>query len=460
MEYTGGTLAGWQPVGPKGFNGSTATEPTIAFDTNTNMPFVVYRDGVSKPVVQYYDGGWSPLGNLSGLITNGIDYPTIAVDSTGAPYAAFEDFDNSQKVTVTKWANPNWVYVGGNPGISTGAAFYINLALDKNNVPYVAYADLSNSTGVVKKFSGGSWSDVGPAFSAVSVNAVSLALDSSNVPYVAYTEQSANKSSVKKYNSSTNSWDSVGTQYISASQATRIVLALDGSNTPYIAFQDFSVGSVGNNPISVMKLSGGNWVYVGGAGISANVVGYLSMTTDKGGSPLVFFGDLNAANNYASVLKFDGTNWNFLGGQFFSDGASANGRIALDANGVPTVVYQDRTTANHSGITVEKYNQTTAVNVSGLRTGTVTTTKVQLKWQTQAETLLSGFDVWRQPGKGEFKQVNAKFIQAKFSGAPDGASYAFTDKSVKPGKTYHYKLRVSYLDGRTEWTKELVVKTP
>lgn len=463
MKFTGGTLAGWTAVGSKGFK-SNAPKPDIAFGKNSNIPYVIMQDGTNgnRPLVEYNDGsGWSPLGNLSGLFTNNVDYPTIAVDSSGIPYVAFEDYDNSQKLTVMQWSNPNWTYVGGSPGISAGAAFYVKLALDKNDVPYVAYADLGTTTGNVKKFSSGSWSDVGPVFFSGGLSAVSLALDSNNIPYVAYTEQGSGKASVKKYNSGANTWDLVGPQYLTGDQARNVVLALDGSDTPYIAFQDYTQGSSGNNPISVMKLNSGNWAYVGSAGISANAPSFMDMTPDNNGNPLVFFGDKNpnaSNNNYASVLKFDGANWNFLGGQFFSDGSAAGGHITLDNNGAPHVVYQDF--AHSSGATVEKHSQTTAVNVSGLRKGTVSDKQVQLKWKTQTESQIAGFDVYRKLGEGQFKQVNAKFIPAKFSGSPEGASYAFNDKKIKSHKVYHYKLRVTYLDGHMDWTPEIKVKTP
>ena len=52
----------------------------------------------------------------------------------------------------------------------------------------------------------------------------------------------------------------------------------------------------------------------------------------------------------------------------------------------------------------------------------------------------------------------ANLKQAKYAGQPLGNKYRYTDKTVKSGKTYRYKIEIVYLDGHTEWTNAVRVK--
>ncbi len=100
----------------------------------------------------------------------------------------------------------------------------------------------------------------------------------------------------------------------------------------------------------------------------------------------------------------------------------------------------------------------TAVNVTNVHAA-AKADKNLLKWQTTSEAQIAGFNVYRKNGK-QWKQVNAKFKQAKNSGSPQGNKYAFRDKKIKAGKTYHYKIQVQYLDGHEEWTNVVKVTSP
>ncbi len=102
----------------------------------------------------------------------------------------------------------------------------------------------------------------------------------------------------------------------------------------------------------------------------------------------------------------------------------------------------------------------TAIDIANWRAGINRKGRALLRWQTLTESQIAGFNVWRQNGKGEWKQVNANFRQAKHSGGTLGDKYRFTDKTAKAGKTYRYKLQVKYLDGHTEWTGIVKVKLP
>jgi hypothetical protein len=101
----------------------------------------------------------------------------------------------------------------------------------------------------------------------------------------------------------------------------------------------------------------------------------------------------------------------------------------------------------------------TAFNVKGFKSRIGRAGNVILRWKTSSEIRLAGFDVWRG-SKASWSKINAKLVQADYSGEQRGSKYQFKDKTVKSGKTYRYMLEVRYLDGRTKWTEVLKVNTP
>ncbi|MBI4670997.1 MAG: Ig-like domain-containing protein [Chloroflexi bacterium] len=83
---------------------------------------------------------------------------------------------------------------------------------------------------------------------------------------------------------------------------------------------------------------------------------------------------------------------------------------------------------------------------------------VNLRWETANELQVNGFHVWRKAGKGAWEKINRQLIPATNVGTIMGAKYKFTDKSVKQGKTYAYKLEVVGANGTVEWSQVETVK--
>lgn len=124
----------------------------------------------------------------------------------------------------------------------------------------------------------------------------------------------------------------------------------------------------------------------------------------------------------------------------------------VDIDGSPT--------PNDCDIGSIELQNTTAVNVGGLGATVNAKGKVEVKWRTLSESQIAGFNVWREVGNGKWKQLNKHLKQAKHAGAVQGAKYQFTNRKVKQGETYHYKIEVKYLDSHSEWTNVVQVKTP
>lgn len=119
----------------------------------------------------------------------------------------------------------------------------------------------------------------------------------------------------------------------------------------------------------------------------------------------------------------------------------------------------DGVTSNTDTETVNK-SGTTALNVTGLRGALNKRGYLVISWRTTNESTVADFNVYRKNGKGEWKQINAQFIQAKHAGDPTSDKYRFADKTAKRGKTYRYKIEVIYLDTHSEWTNTIRVKMP
>ena len=73
---------------------------------------------------------------------------------------------------------------------------------------------------------------------------------------------------------------------------------------------------------------------------------------------------------------------------------------------------------------------------------------VLVTWQTNSEINNLGFNLYRQSGNGPLVQLNSELIWSKSSGGTAGAEYTWTDKTVKPGRTYQYFLDDVAEDGK------------
>jgi hypothetical protein len=206
MKFNG---TAWVTVGAAGFTPGQANYMTIAIDAS-GTPYVGYGDmsitPMAKETVMKFDGSsWVLVGSKG--FTAGLTYqPAMTLDADGHPYVVYSDWSLApkQKATVMKFDGSAWSVVGS-IGISTGTVFNPNIGVDKAGNVYIAYEDVDLSTkAVLKKFSGGSWSEVGATsgFSAGETDYLSMAMDSHGNPYMVYSDTSASggkKATVMNY---------------------------------------------------------------------------------------------------------------------------------------------------------------------------------------------------------------------------------------------------------------------
>ncbi len=182
----------WVNVGTAGFSAGATAYNNIAIDPS-GVPYVVYQNNVApfKATTMKFNGtSWVNVGNANFSIGT-VDSTRIAINSLGVPYVAYQDRQNIGigKATVMRFNGTSWVNVG-NEDFSVGRANQITLALNSSGVPYVAYNDGANGgKATVMQFDGTNWVNVGNAgFSAGTATSVSLAINPSGIPYVAYVD--------------------------------------------------------------------------------------------------------------------------------------------------------------------------------------------------------------------------------------------------------------------------------
>ena len=326
----------WVVTGAPGFSAATASYTSIAID-HSGTPYVAYQDfgnGQKATVKKFNGSSWVSVGSpgFSGSLAY---FVSLAIDTTGTPYVAFEDFSHSYKVSVMKFNGTSWVYVGA-AGFSAGTSSYSSIAVDRSGTPYVAFEDFGNGKkATVMKFNGASWVNVGaPGFSDTTATFTNIAIDTGGTPYVVYGDGGySQKATVMKYNGA--SWVTVGSAGMSAGGTSYTTIEMN-ADTPYVLYVDNANGQ----KATVMKYNGSSWVALGSPGFSAGVTSYTSLAINAAGTPYAAYFDA-ANSSHATVMKYNGAGWVNVGLAGFSDSAATYTSIAINSNGVPYVAYSD-----------------------------------------------------------------------------------------------------------------------
>jgi uncharacterized repeat protein (TIGR01451 family) len=110
---------------------------SLVFDNN-NVPYLAIESHQYKQayVMKYTSGSWKQIGlNASPKATG---YCSLAVDSAGTPFLAYEDGAASDAATVVKYNGSAWVPVN-KPGLSEWQSTYTSLAVDPYGSLYLGY---------------------------------------------------------------------------------------------------------------------------------------------------------------------------------------------------------------------------------------------------------------------------------------------------------------------------------
>jgi hypothetical protein len=359
--------ANWRNVGSNGFSAGQVNWTSIAIDSS-GTPYVAYEDVANSnkaTVMKFNDTIWVTLGN-AGFSAGTANNPSIVIDKNGTPYIAFADGANSNKATVMKYNGTNWVTVGI-AGFSNTQISDISMVLDSSGTPIVVFRDFTDNAlkATCMKYNGTNWVTVGNAgFTPGRADIPSISIDGNGTLYVFFSDEvNSYKARVMKFNGT--NWVTVGNTGFSAGTFWNSTISLDRNDTPYVAYQD-----AGNNgKATVMKFNGTNWVTVGNAGFSNGYSDYLKLKIDSSGTPIVAYMD-GSANYKATVMKYNGTNWIAVGNAGLSIGEAFFTSFALDSKSIPYIVYCD--VSKNYKATVKKYDESTSwknVGTAGFSSG-------------------------------------------------------------------------------------------
>jgi hypothetical protein len=295
----------WVAVGTGVISSGSTEYSSITFDHNGNL-YVAFQDGANgnaATVEEFTSNAWHTVGTAGFTVTEA-DYCFITIDQSNNPCLAYEDAGNKFKGVVKKFKTSGWTTVGTN-SISVSSADHITLVFDAGNNPYIGFEDGNqNNKATVEKLVGTMWTAIGghAGITPGSAQFPQLAMDPSGNLYLSFTDWNNNGSaSVMEYNAGTDSWSAFGNPDFPAGLAYYTTIAFDASGTPYVAYSDWGGSFQGN--ATLMKYSGGSWNLVGLQGFTPSEADYISLTIDNSGNPYLGYSDLNA-NDKASVSKF------------------------------------------------------------------------------------------------------------------------------------------------------------
>jgi hypothetical protein len=290
---------------------------------------------------------WTQVGGTIQDFSQNSDLVVIG----DTPYMSYTDVSAGGKLFVESYDGNSWSVVGTE--ITTTQAVEVNLELDNADNLHVSYTTTLGLVNV-KKFSGGSWTNVGAPDFANAFN-LDFTINGSDL-YVAFSDgNNFGEMTVMKF--SNGSWVTVGNAGFTVFGIGHPSIAVE-NGVPYVAFQDFNAGS----KTTVMKYNdaSGNWETVGSPGISMGSAQYNSLKFNNGEAYVAFKDAGNASK--ATLMKFNtsSNNWENVGSPGFSDGLVEYTKLAF-FNNAPYIAYNDD--VNSDFTTVKTYNGSEWVSV-------------------------------------------------------------------------------------------------
>jgi hypothetical protein len=250
-----------------------------------DVPYIAYTDAADsyKAYVRKYTGGsWQVVGSsLSQAKSNSIGiFADVALAPNGTPYAVYTDILNGNYAAYVKSFNGTaWVPVGTN-GLVAGSVWFNRIFIAPDGTPYVIYTD-GGFLLSVKKYTGGTWVQVGNAAFTNAYNNVQLAFASDGTIYAACENGgSYNNYTGYVYKLVNNVWQNLNVPNVPYSWTLHFSLAVAPDNTPYVSYSDLSNGS----PVTIQKFNGTGWTYVPQSGAPAGFGAISNLTVAADGS--------------------------------------------------------------------------------------------------------------------------------------------------------------------------------
>ncbi len=284
--------------------------------------------------------------------------PTILPTLTATIDMVFTGLtDRAGNVAVIPNSNfvaPDWNLLDGILDIAANqSAVRPSIAIDSSGNPIVAWDEFDGTSHniYVKKLVGNTWTQLGTTFLDANTNrnaySPSIAIDSSGNPIVAWHEFDGTSSNIYVKKLVGNTWTLVGTTFLDANtnqDASNPSIAIDSSGNPIVAWKE-SDGTSSN--IYVKKLVGNTWTLVGTTFLDANTnrdAYSPSIAIDSNGNPIVVWSESDGTSNNIYVKKLVGNTWTLVGTTFLdvnTNQGAFSPSIAIDSSGNPIVAWHE-----------------------------------------------------------------------------------------------------------------------
>ena len=327
----------------------------------------VNAKGIRNTVVTGSDGNFQfsnlPVGNYAmalsktGYFNLGRDVHVLDGQTTA---------ENFQMIVMP--GQGSWVAVGDAEFTDSFASFCSLLVT--NDYTWAAYTDSNVSdSNTVMRYDGSNWTSVASPVSSSDSWFQELGTDNGDI-YLAYMDQSAGGRCTVRKLSTINTWDLVGAQGFTSTDAYSVSMTFKDNN-PYVAYSDYAeLGGI-QNRASVMYYNGISWGYLGAQGFSSSEAGYTSIENIGGVIHVAYvdgYDSGGAPEGGVTVMKYNGTSWEVVGSAEFSDGVADFVQLQ-NYLGQPCVAYSDASLGDK--IVVMRYDGSSwqAVGNKGFSTG-------------------------------------------------------------------------------------------
>jgi hypothetical protein len=293
----------WVSLDMTGFSPGKIAHLSLSFSPVDSLPYLSFTgscsNGEPASVMRYNGTSWEYVGG--DWATEGLTYfNCLAFDPvSGQPWLAFTDGMQEDKLSVRRFDGSTWVNVGF-PGFTAGQSWYVKLAFTSAGVPYVAYKDFANGQAIsVMSFNGTEWNYIGaPGFTGIVGLEVGFDLGTlDDMPYVACSRGGSGQATVKKF--SEGSWVDVGDPNLTLGFATGVSFVISPSGQPFFSFWDSSFPGM-----CLIKYEETGWEYVGGTGFTGTYIHGPSLALAPGDIPYLSYAD---EGNFSriTVMKYD-----------------------------------------------------------------------------------------------------------------------------------------------------------
>lgn len=314
----------------------TYSDNTIFFSDGSNSGIVVTADGVQpdgrmKISVSYPDLSslslWDKLGDT--LATGGAEGNACAFDASGNLYALYsEAVDDGlyYRAYVKKWNGSAWSLVGGAVGDTNGQNATLEIY---NDTVYVSFGERGTAQNtVIKRFSGGAWSEVG-RFSVQTTSNAKLASSPSGLYALVTTKN--NELSLYKSNAAGTAFSYLNKISGQSSNMSTPALSYYDGRAIVVSCDFFLSGAP--TLVESYDEATNSWTELGRFGHMHT----LKAVSDENGLFVTLKPQdpIGSAAAVATIIKYDGTTWTDY--PSFS-AASGYNNLSIELNGGSPVV--------------------------------------------------------------------------------------------------------------------------